>query len=58
MKKKQDKQAEKQAKQALNQGKLEGMLETAKNLLKEGFSIDNVAKFTKLKLADVKALTL
>ena len=52
------KEAEKQAKQALNQGKLEGMLETAKNLLKEGFSIDNVAKFTKLKLADVKALTL
>ena len=52
------KEAEKQAKQALNQGKLEGMLETAKNLLKEGFSVDNVAKFTKLKLADVKALTL
>ena len=52
------KEAEKQAKQALNPGKLEGMLETAKNLLKEGFSIDNVAKFTKLKLADVKALTL
>ena len=52
------KEAEKQAKQAQKQGKLEGMLETAKNLLKEGFSIDNVAKFTKLKLADVKALTL
>ena len=52
------KEAKKQAKQALNQGKLEGMLETAKNLLKEGFSVDNVAKFTKLKLADVKALTL
>ena len=52
------KQAEKQAKQAQKQGKLEGMLETAKNLLKEGFSVDNVAKFTKLKLADVKALTL
>ena len=52
------KEAEKQAKQAQKQGKIEGMLETAKNLLKEGFSIDNVAKFTKLKLADVKALTL
>ena len=48
------KEAEKQAKQA----KFEGILETAKNLLKEGFSVDNVAKFTKLKLADVKALTL
>ena len=48
------KEAEKKAKQA----KFEGILETAKNLLKEGFSVDNVAKFTKLKLADVKALTL
>ena len=55
---KQAKKAEKQAKKAQKQGKLEGMLETAKNLLKEGFSVDNVAKFTKLKLADVKALTL
>ena len=53
-----EEKARKEAKQALNQGKLEGMLETAKNLLKEGFSVDNVAKFTKLKLADVKALTL
>ena len=52
--KKARKEAEKQAKQA----KFEGILETAKNLLKEGFSVDNVAKFTKLKLADVKALTL
>ena len=52
--KKAEKQAEKQAKQA----KLEGLLETAKNLLQEGFSIDKVAKFTKLKVADIRALTL
>ena len=52
------KEAQKLAKQAEKQGKLEGLLETAKNLLQEGFSIDKVAKFTNLKVADVRALTL
>ena len=53
-----EEKARKQAEEKAKKAKFEGMLETAKNLLKEGFSVDNVAKFTKLKLADVKALTL
>ena len=57
-KKEAEEKAKKQAEKAKKQGKLEGILETAKNLLQEGFSIDNVAKFTKLKVSQVKALTL
>jgi len=51
------KQTGKTGKEGKKEGKIEGKLETAKRMLSDGLSIENIIKYTGLKEKYLKELT-